>query len=67
MSKEPSHASDAMLLTVIAVLLSFITAAVLWGWLVLLTEGTASATRICIVSVFVGVYLSHYIQAKATK
>lgn len=67
MSKEPSPASDAMALTLLAVCLSFIAALVLWGGLVLLTDGTASLLRVSIASVLTGVYLSHYIHLKAAK
>lgn len=67
MSKEPSPASDAMALTILAACLSFIAAIVLWGGLVLLTDGTASLLRVSIASVLIGVYLSHYIHLKAAK
>lgn len=67
MSKEPSPASDAVWLTFVAVLLSFIVCIALWGLLVLLTDGTASVVRVGVVSAFVGVYLSHYVHLKAQK
>lgn len=67
MSKEPSPASDAVALTLLTVCLSFIAALVLWGGLVLLTDGTASLLRVSIASVLTGVYLSHYIHLKAAK
>ncbi len=56
-----------MALTLLAVCLSFIAALVLWGGLVLLTDGTASLLRVSIASVLTGVYLSHYIHLKAAK